>query len=180
MRIYTPLTTININDQAAIDCVPESLYMFLNLMLGGEKLLEENEGEHSENDSLRHCRILSIAQDIVFSVSGGNCLTPKHIGLASSSLHQATRSKDLVHMFYRAGHIISYHDILKLDTALAENTLQTMSTDGSVLPPNLVKDRFVHFFADNIDINDRTLNGKIPSMRHKWQHGKEDHLLKIY
>ena len=35
-------------------------------MLGGEKRLEENEGEHSENDSLRHCRILSIAQDIVF------------------------------------------------------------------------------------------------------------------
>ena len=86
-------------------------------------------------------------------------MTPKHIGLASS-LHQATRSKDVVHMFYRAGHILSYHDILKLDTALTENTLQTMSTDGSVLPPNLVKDRFVHFSADNIDINDRTLDGK--------------------
>ena len=159
IREKTPFTTININDQAAIDCVPESLCMFLNLMLGGEKLLEENEGEHSENDSLRHCRILSIAQDIVFSVSGGNCLTPKHIGL-SSSQHQATRSKDLVHMFYRAGRIMSYHDILKLDTALAENTLQTMSTDGSVLPPNLVEDRFVHFSSDNIDINDRTLDGK--------------------
>ena len=159
IREKTSLTTININDQAAIDCVPESLYMFLNLMLGGEKLLEENEGEYSENDSLRQCRIRSIAQDIVFSVSGGNCLTPKHIGLASS-LHQATRSKDLVHMCYRAGHITSYHDILKLDTALAENTLQTMSTDGSALPPNLMKDRFVHFSADNIDINDRTLDGK--------------------
>ena len=62
---------------------------------------------------------------------------------------------------------MSYHDILKLDTALAENTLQTMSTDRSVLPPNLVKDRFVHFSADNIDINDRTLDGRIPSMQHK-------------
>ena len=40
--------------------------MFLNLMLDGEKRLEENEGEYSENDTLRHCRILSIAQDIVF------------------------------------------------------------------------------------------------------------------
>ena len=55
---------------------------------------------------------------------------------------------------------MSYHGILKLDTALAENTLQTMSTDGSVLPPNLVKYRFVHFSTDNIDINDRTLDGK--------------------
>ena len=35
-----------------------------------------------------------------------------------------------------------------------------MSTDGSVLPPNLVKDRFVHFSADNIDINNRTLDRK--------------------
>ena len=50
----TPLTTININDQAALDCVPESLHMFLNLMFGGENLLEENEGEHSENDSIIH------------------------------------------------------------------------------------------------------------------------------
>ena len=48
----TPLSTININEQAAIGCVPESLYVFLNLMLGGEKLLQENEGENSENDSL--------------------------------------------------------------------------------------------------------------------------------
>ena len=55
---------------------------------------------------------------------------------------------------------MSYHGILKLDTASAENTLQTMSTDGSVLPPNLVKYRFVHFSSDNIDINDRTLDRK--------------------
>ena len=35
IREKTPLTTVNINDQAAVDCVPESLYMFLNLMLDG-------------------------------------------------------------------------------------------------------------------------------------------------
>ena len=96
--------------------------MFLNLIVGGENLLEENEGEYSKNDSLRHCLILSIAQDIVSFVIGGKYLTPKDISLAIS-LHQATCSRDLVHMFDRADHIISYHDILKLDTALAENTL---------------------------------------------------------
>ena len=55
---------------------------------------------------------------------------------------------------------MSYHDILKLDTTSAENTMQKMSPDGSVPPPNLVKNRFVHFSAQNIDINDRTQDGK--------------------
>ena len=40
-------------------------------------------------------RVLSIAQDLVYSVSGDQRWTPKHVGLGSS-LHQATRSKKLV------------------------------------------------------------------------------------
>ena len=32
--------------------------------------------------------------------------------------------------------------------------------NGAVTPPNLVQGRFVHFSADNIDINDSTLDGK--------------------
>ena len=35
-----------------------------------------------------------------------------------------------------------------------------MDESGAVIPPNLVKDRFVFFFADNIDINEGTLDGK--------------------
>jgi hypothetical protein len=52
-------------------------------------------------------------------------MTPKHIGLGST-LHQATRSKQMVDLFHSAGHIISYRDILHIDTALAESTLENM------------------------------------------------------
>ena len=73
---------------------------------------EEEEGNQSNLREKRNqenhveTRVLSIAQDLVYSVSGGRMWTPKHIGLGSS-LHQATRSKKLVQMFHNAGHIIS-------------------------------------------------------------------------
>ena len=103
--------------------------------------------------------MLSIAQDLVYSINGGKKLTPKHVGLGST-VHQATRSKQLAQLFHSAGHVVSYDEILRLDTALAESTLQSMDTNGAVLPQNLVKGRFVYFSADNIDRNDCTSDGE--------------------
>ena len=131
-------------------------------MIGGQRLLEQDideDHDESKQQSVRRCRILSIAQDLIYAASGDKRLTPKHIGLGST-LHQTTRSKELVQTFHRAGHVMSYTDVLRLDTSLAESTLQTMDESGAVLPPNLVKDRFVIFSADNIDINENTLDGK--------------------
>lgn len=93
-------------------------------------------------------------------MSEGRKWTPRHIGLGST-LHQATRSKPLVELFHKAGHILCYKDILQLDTALAESTLEAMDEQsGTAVPSNLVRGRFVHFSTDNIDINDSTLDGK--------------------
>lgn len=108
------------------------------------------------NDSLES---LSIAQDLMYTANGDKFLTPKHIGLACA-LHQATRSKELVNMFLQAGHVMSYREVIKLDTELAKTTLETMGDDGAIVPQNLVKGRFVHFSADNVDINEYTLDGK--------------------
>ena len=44
--------------------------------------------------------------------------TPKHIGMGST-LHKATRPKELVEMFHQAGHVMSYRDTIRLDAALA-------------------------------------------------------------
>ena len=55
------------------------------------------------------------------------------------------------------GNTISYRDTLQIDT-LAEKNMD--HDKRSVVPPNLVAGRFVHFSADNIDINDGTLDGK--------------------
>ena len=62
----------------------------------------------------------------------GKKWTPKHIGLGSS-LHQLTRSKGLVQLFHQAGHVLSYQDILKLDTSISRRYVKI---NGAVIPPN--------------------------------------------
>ena len=89
-------------------------------------------------------QIHSIAQDGVYTASGDRYLTPKHIGMGST-LRQAMRSKELVNLFHKAGHFMSYQDFLRFDTDLAENTLRTMDETGAIVPLNLVRVAFCLF-----------------------------------
>ena len=129
-----------------------------------------------KQEQLVETRVLSIAQDLVYSVSGGRKWTPQHVGLGSS-LHQATRSKKLVEVFHCAGHTIIYWDVGRVDIALAKHTLSTVSEDnGTVIPVNLAEGRFIHFTADNIDINEGTLDGQYTfheTQYAAWQRGPE-------
>lgn len=136
-------------------CIPPSLYMFLKLLYGGQKLLEADDMDDEYQDN-----VLSISQDIIYGVSAGQKWTPKHIGLACT-LHQAIRSKQLVELFHKAGHILSYKQVMQIDTALAEYRLKSLDpTSGAIIPPNILPNKFVHYTADNIDILDSTLDGK--------------------
>lgn len=94
---------IDISEDRAIDSIPDSLYMFLNLLLGGQCLLEDDELDDDKNEARRRLRIISIAQNLMYTANGDKFLTPKHIGMAST-LHEATRSKELVNMFHNAGY----------------------------------------------------------------------------
>ena len=50
---------------------------------------------------------------------------------------------------------------MKIDTALAKNTLESMDpTSGAVIPGNFVPNTFIHFTGDNIDILDESLGVK--------------------
>ena len=81
--------------------------------------------------------MLNVAQDLVYGITDGKTWTPKHVGVAMT-LHQATRSKDLVRLFHKAGHTLSYEQVLRVDTALAENTLESIDYEtGTVIPTNL-------------------------------------------
>ena len=130
----------------------------------GKISLIDTELEESGDEQCNKSRIqnitFSLAQDLVYNATGGKNWTPKHIGLAST-LHQTTRSKELVQLFHNAGHTVSYENVLQIDTALAKITLKSMNmTNGAVIPLNLVSNRFIHFTCDNIDINDSSLDGK--------------------
>ena len=133
----------------------ESLYVFLRLLCTGKDLTELEQ----DDDSVRRC-VLSIAQDVIFGVSKGKILTPKHIGLGLS-MHQATRSKELVNLLNAAGRSVSYDMIRRIDTSIAKKLIDDLEHNDFVpVPTNIAKDTFCQFAADNIDILEETLDGK--------------------
>ena len=120
---------------------------------------EDDTSDCCQNDEetvseFKKCQVYSLAQDVVYTVSNGKVWTPKHVGLACA-IHKETRSKQLINLLHKADVCISYREVLQILTGIAEETLKTVdNTDGSVMPPNLVPNRFIHFTMDNIDINE--------------------------
>ena len=164
----------SVSEDEAIPCVPDSLYMLLKLIFAGQEALEDDNSE--KNEDIVQSRVLSVAQDLVYCVSGGRKWTPKHIGLATT-LHQATRSKQLVKLFNKAGHCLTYEQVLQVDTSLAESTLKDVDqATGAIIPPNIVANKFIHYTADNIDILDESLDGKNTfhaTQMAAWQRGQD-------
>ena len=158
---HPAFTGVNVNQEAEIASVPNSVHMFLNLLLGDQSHFDEcDEFGANELDGIRKERVLSIGQDIVYGVCENKNIPPKQVGLGLTS-HNVTLSRKLVNLFYTAGHIASYGCILSTDIGMAESTLKSIDKDtGAVVPPSLVPGRFVHFSADNIDINHSSLGGK--------------------
>ena len=161
IKAHAPYKGVNVSKSDVMECIPDSLYMFLQILYGGDSCFDDHDEEDDTTSAGDNSELVSsVAQDLVFGVSGGRKWTPKHVGLGCS-LHQATRSKQLVELFHKAGHCISYKSVLQIDTSLAQATLRSLDpTSGGILPCNLVPDRFVHFTADNIDILDASLDGK--------------------
>ena len=75
------------------------------------------------------------------------------------AVRHITGSKDLITILSRMGHCSSYDEVEGIDTALAEEIL-AKSDNGVVIPTNISPGTFVHLAADNIDINEETLDGK--------------------
>lgn len=62
-------------------------------------------------------------------------------------------------LFNKAGHCLSYKQVLQVDTSLAERILKAIDQGtGAVIPPKLAADEFIHFTSNNIDILDETLD----------------------
>ena len=169
----------DISKESSVTVIPDSLHLFLGVLMQGEEILDsfadvQDDDRADLDDASTITQVsasnvtLSIAQDIVYAVSKGKKLTPKHIGLGLT-LHQATRSKKLVNLFHAAGHVMSYRNILQADTTSATVTLQKFESKcGAVIPPNFNHaDEFrdsavsvLHVTADNINIMLDSLDGK--------------------
>ena len=96
--------------------------MWNNLVYCGQDILNQD-GNPEDSNRTKQTKIFSVCQDTVYGVSEGRKWTPKHIGL-SCTLHQMSRYKQLVNLFHSAGHTLNYHDVLKIDTGLAEKSIE--------------------------------------------------------
>jgi hypothetical protein len=66
----TQNTKSKLNDENCMACVPESVYMFLTLLLGGQDLLDGF--DHDEPVAISRKRnFLSVGQDLLYAVSNG-------------------------------------------------------------------------------------------------------------
>ena len=95
---------------------------------------------------------MSLAEDLLFGVSGGEFMTRKHVLLATG-LHGLTGQKLPILLLNRLGHSITYDTVRKIETAQAEVS-QQLARQGYELPliPSDEKSRVLTFFWwDNFD-----------------------------
>ena len=142
----------SVSKENAEKLVPESLFLFLSILLSGEV-------DGQDDDDRVKRTALSISQDLVYAVSKRKKLTPKHVGLGLA-IHQATRSKSLIELVHHAGHCASYDQVRRLDTTLGVHNLQKFAdSNNTPIPSNVSLNKFCQYAADNIDIIEETLDG---------------------
>ena len=129
-------------------------------MLGGS-LAHDIVKDSNNIDSDMDRRVMSLCQDIIYTVNKSRVKAPKHIGLAIFINH-FTGSKQVVHMLHSQGHRISYDDLCRLESAIASDTLQLAEASrGVYISSNIIPGGFfVHAAMDNIDINEETRSGE--------------------
>ena len=151
----------NIDQKHVEKVIPDSLYLFLALLFGGTTVIDGFDDDESgtESDTAKKQKVFGIAQDIVFGMSDGKKLTPKHIGLGLT-LHQVTRSESLVNVFHAANHCIPIWTVRSFDNAMANTVLDRYKHDRYVfIPEGIMPDKFVHCSFDNIDLLETTIDG---------------------
>lgn len=103
-------------------------------------------------------RVLTIGQDLIYSVSKGRIKTPKHVSLPMT-VKNLTGSAQMVNLLNNFGYGIAYSQLLEVETAIAEKQLDKCD-NGICLPSNIQPNVFSVFCWDNNDIMEETLSGK--------------------
>lgn len=104
---------------------PNSLMMFLNIVLVGE---------NSQAQNARTQRLIqSLAQDFIYSVSNGRVLPAKQIPLPMG-IKTLTGNVELIKILNRLGHGISYSKLEEMDTAWCLQKQTRDASQGVILP----------------------------------------------
>ncbi len=77
------------------------------------------------------------------------------------TVNYMTRCKQLVDYLSKAGDSISYMIIRRIDTSIADDQLiKLVANDNTPVPDNLESNRCVQFAADNLDMQETTVDGQ--------------------
>lgn len=135
---------------------PEAVRQFLYGLLCGDMT--------PKNPSQRTMMLVdSFSQDLVYAVSSGSQVPPKHI-LLPCVVKALTGNVEIIQMLNRLGHGVSYTVIEENETALCLGKLA--ATDDDVVLPETIKAHVNTTLAwDNIDRLEETLTGEGTSHR---------------
>ena len=128
--------------------IPEDLTNFIFTLITGE-MLQKNPTQQS----LLH--VDSIAQDIVYAVSGGSQVPPKHI-LLPVAVKSLTGNVELIRILNRLGHGMSYTNVEENETALCLLKISGAANEV-MLPENILPHLFTTLAWDNINQIEETL-----------------------
>ena len=85
---------------------------------------------------------------------------PFQVGVGLT-IHKQTRSAKLVDLACQWGVSVNYERVRGIENDIARAVLKRFKTgNGVFLPPELKRERFVHFAADNLDFQEDTPDGK--------------------
>ena len=131
--------------------IPGSLKIFLRMLMAGE-----SDPLAPVSDRIQRL-IGSIGQDIVYCITSGKIIPPKHI-MWPYAVKSLTGCVEIIRLLNRSGHGVSRSKLQEFDTALC---LHKMSmNDGSVAIPRDIKPNVqVTLAYDNIDRLEETLSG---------------------
>ena len=127
----------DITEERAKAIIPEILFRFAAALLGGSQAHDIVKDSNNIDKHLER-KIISLCQDIIYTVKKSRVKTPKHVGLSMSIKH-LTGSKQVVNMLHSQGHCLSYDDLCRIESAIATETLELAEQSGGVyIPTNLV------------------------------------------
>ena len=103
---------------------PSAVIDFLSLVIAGKSA--------AESTVEKQMLTMSVVEDICSASTQGMWLMPKHIVLGTTVRHLSGRA-DLITILNRYGHYHSYAKLMEIDTALADQVVDS----GSLLPSNI-------------------------------------------
>ena len=71
-----------------------------------------------------------------------------------------TGSKALIEILNRLQHCKGYHDLLRIDTSVANTIIENAAEDSVIISSNIISGTFVQAAADDNDLAKSTLDGK--------------------